>query len=314
MITDITVEDYQAIKLARIHTGRLTVVTGPTGSGKSGLIRAMKLVAFNARGTSYVRHGAKTCGAGLGFQGDGYTVAIHRGSRGADKYVVAELVAGSPALQEYTKLEGKVPEEVQRLLGLKEINFAGQHDMPYLLTDSGSQVARVLGELTNVTLVLDAAREANRRKLETQRDLRQAEARLTELKKQAQGFRGLKTRRDAALEAREHLECIDQITGAWQRLHALVEKLGGARNMLRAAEKHLELTSVPSGERMTELADQRERLAELLVTWNGELAEAYEAADEAQNCQDGETRLHGELHQALLDAGRCPTCGQVVSE
>jgi hypothetical protein len=41
------------------------------------------------------------------------------------------------------------------------LNFAQQFDMPFLLDDSGSKVAKILGEITNVNVLYAANRQAN---------------------------------------------------------------------------------------------------------------------------------------------------------
>jgi excinuclease UvrABC ATPase subunit len=55
-LSSVDIRDYQSqsIASARIPPGKLAVVTEPTGSGKSAVIRA-RLLAFNARGTDYIR-------------------------------------------------------------------------------------------------------------------------------------------------------------------------------------------------------------------------------------------------------------------
>ena len=63
----------------------------------------------------------------------------------------------------------------------------------------------MLGRLTNVTLLFDAAREANRRRLEVMGDLKRAEASLAALTEAAQRFRGMRERHAAVSEAEEAL-------------------------------------------------------------------------------------------------------------
>ncbi len=59
-LSSVDIRDYQSqsqsqsIASARIPPGKLAVVTEPTGSGKSAVIRE-RLLAFNARGTDYIR-------------------------------------------------------------------------------------------------------------------------------------------------------------------------------------------------------------------------------------------------------------------
>lgn len=307
MITDIVIEDYQAIKRADLALGQFTVVTGPTGSGKSAVIRAMKLVAFNARGTTYVRHGATTCRAVLGFAEETLAVAITRGGRGKDSYRIA---TAGPVVVELTKLAGAVPEEVSRLLKLSDLNFAGQFDRPYLLAETGSTVARVLGELTNVTLVFDAAREANRRRLEIARDLKAAEASVERLKDQALAYRGLKERRTAAFEAREHLDCMRQITQRVVRLSELASGCEHWRQVLSKAEASV--IEVPSADTLDTMMARIARLRSLYAQ-HGEAVRAARTWEKTADAEArGESAAHEALHEALVAAGVCPTCGQRV--
>jgi DNA repair protein SbcC/Rad50 len=319
VITDVEVENYQAIEKASLRLGRFTVVTGPTGSGKSAVIRAIKLVVFNARGTSYIRHGAKACKAALGFQGEIAVVGIERGGRGSDKYRLVTLDLDparldQPVVAEFTKLAGQVPPEVQAVLHLGEVNFAGQFDGPYLLGATGAQVARTLGELTNITLLFDAAREANRRKQDTSRQLKTAEQELAFLVAQAASFRTLAVRREAALEARERLASIDLMHEQIDRLHKLASEVARRTTELGIVRDWVSALEVPSAERVTFLHERLMRLRELsasIATWQQD-KERNDGEAESAEILEVDARLV--LHELLVEAGTCPTCGQAVSE
>ena len=309
MITDIAIEDYQALRKAQLRLGRLTVVTGPTGSGKSAVVRALKLVVFNARGTAYIRHGAKSCKA-IVQDDSGLTAGIVRGGRGQDAYTVNVL----GEKKTYTKLAGAVPEEVSALLALQDINFAGQFDRPFLLADSGSQVARALGELTNVTLVFDAAREANRRKLEIARELKSYEDMVRALTAAAQPFRTLKARRAAFMEARDRMDSLEYITDQRERLGALWSAFRQGIAAQSAAETRLAVLSAPSAEQLDLLGSRLGRLRNL----HSQYQQADQAARTTERQQQilavEEDKAHRALHEALVAAGTCPTCGQSVGE
>lgn len=312
MITDLEVANYQAIEKARIRLGRFTVVTGPTGSGKSALIRAIELVVRNARGTSYIRHGAKACQVAMGLEGSD-VVAIERGGRGADKYRVvrqADAPDDPPQVDTYTKLGGQVPREVSGTLRLGDINFARQFDSPYLLDATGGQVARTLGELTNITLLFDAAREANRRKQETGRQLKAAEQELAALVEQAASFRTLAERREAAIEAREHLACVDLIDDQLARLRQFQRERLRMHQESQELDRRVRFLEIPSTERMEHLRGRLNLLRALSRSIAFEQAEEERQEDRSAAAAMDEDDAHNALHELLVTAGVCPTCGR----
>lgn len=313
MLTHVEVENFQSLRKLSVELGRFTVVTGATGSGKSSLRRALELLAMNARGTDYISRGAKSCKVGAGDRDQGWFTAIERGTaRGKDSYRLAHMPQSGdePHVETWTKLGGEVPADVRDALKLSELNFARQLPfVPFLLDASGGEVARVLGRLTNVTLLFEAAREANRRRLEISADLKRAEARLASLTEQAQRFRGMKDRQQAVSEAESALERVRDISARIARLRALTDRLEAAQEALERSVP----PQVPSAERLEDLAAKLARARSLFTAFD----EATMAADGAKfaiaSAEETEIAAHERLHEVLVEAGHCPTCGQEVT-
>lgn len=314
MLSDIEIADYQSIKKASIRLGGFTVVTGPTGSGKSAVIRAMRTCCFNTRGKAFVRHGAKTATVVIGGRDEGFAVGIDRGAENRYRVVAPSGQPDDPLqVDTYTKLGGGVPEQVTDLLRMTQLNFAGQIDPPFLLTSSGSEVARTLGELTNVTLIFEAAREANRRRLAVAAELKRAEASLADLAVRAAQYRGLRQQREALTLAEQSYAVVAELRQKVSLLRFLILEAAKAKEALAVAASNLEAAETPSLEGIDKAAAAVARLRQL----RGELAAAVSAQDRQAKAAaagaEAQESAHRELHEALVDAGRCPTCGQQVS-
>jgi DNA repair ATPase RecN len=320
VLSRIEVRNYQSLRRADIPLGQFTVVTGRTGSGKSALFRALELLALNARGTSYVSHGQKSCSvtAGDGRLAVRLTRSVPR-SGGKNEYQVARLVPtpkpggeGWSACK-YTKLGGQVPPQVRELLGLTELNFAGQHDPPYLLSLPGTEIARRLGDLTNVSLVLGAAAEAGRIRKQHQRDLDAARAQRAALLAEAQEFAGLRERRAAVTAAGQALARAQATAASAGRLRALAARLEAAERAAAAARAEAARQAPPSLERLEALAARAARLRGLAGALEAAERDIARFAGQAERARADEHAAEQALHDALAAAGRCPVCGSTVT-
>lgn len=312
MIRSITVEGFQSLKGASLpRLGPFTVVTGPTGSGKSALIRALRLLAFNARGTAFVSRGESRCEVSVvddfievdGMGDEDMAFTITRGARGADSY---ELLIPDGVPRIFTKLGGQVPPEVAAAHGWAPINFAGQFDRPFLLAESAGEVARTLGSLTNVSLIFAAAREASRRKAALTAQVRAAEGEVRVLRERAASFAGIRERLDAARTAAEALKEHDRLSGE----AAVLRPLAGR---LRAAGAEVPVPPAPPS--LTELERLVFARTELLTLIRAAAVADQEfryARVDVAGYADVASRAERDARDLLERAGTCPLCGQLV--
>ena len=191
--------------------------------------------------------------------------------------------------------------------------FRSPGDPPYLLVVSGAEVARRLGELTNVSLVLGAAAEANRMRKQVQRDLDGARARRDALAAEVQQYAGLPERRKAASAAEAALATAQEAQAAAQRLRALAGRLEAAEAALAAASAEAARREPPSLAALDAALARASRLRELVIALQAAERDVTACRAAAAQAEREERGARERLHAAMAALGRCPLCGQSVS-
>jgi len=167
MLDHIRVSGFQSLRDVDIDLGRFTVIVGESGCGKSAFIRSLLKMSRNdavsgtSGGADWSHLPPAASNAVVTLDIDGHTVQWIKGKDNC--YVVDG--------EKLSKGGKGCPDEVQDSLKMRELgfggtdkyhlNFAQQFDMPFLLDDSGSKVAKILGEITNVNILYAANRQAN---------------------------------------------------------------------------------------------------------------------------------------------------------
>jgi DNA repair exonuclease SbcCD ATPase subunit len=241
------VKGFQSLRDVDISLGKFTVILGESGTGKSAFIRSvLKFVRNDAvSGTSggepWSHLPPSVPNAEVDLSVDNHKL---RWVKGRDnKYVID----GSPL----SKVGKGCPDEVQDVLRMRELsfdgadkyhlNFAQQFDMPFLLDDSGSKVAKILGEITNVNILYAANREANARKTQASRTLTVRKEDLdkqTELLKEFVELpskkRALAQMRELEAQMLEKVELYKQLFSYSTRILRLMELTADSQSRLTA--------------------------------------------------------------------------------
>ena len=147
MLEKLLIQNFQCHeKLVVEFDPRVTTITGPSDSGKSAVLRALRWVMTNnPQGTAHVREGADFAAVRLIV--DGRTIKRTRG-KSKNEYKLDEA--------EYKAFGVDVPEPIAKLLNTQPINFQGQHDSPYWFSLSPGQVSRELNAIIDLGVIDDA--------------------------------------------------------------------------------------------------------------------------------------------------------------
>ncbi|MED3571917.1 AAA family ATPase [Cytobacillus praedii] len=135
----------------------LNVITGPSDSGKTAFIRAVRWVAFNEpQGEAFVNE--KVGEAVVAIYLDNGAIITKRRRKGKTSYLLQQSEDGEGSLYE----KSEVPEEVKHLLQIEKqtfgdfetaLNFAFQLDAPFLISETPSAGAKILGKLAGTESV-----------------------------------------------------------------------------------------------------------------------------------------------------------------
>lgn len=320
MLTSLRLKGFQSWQDGAIPLGWFTVVTGPTGSGKSGSVRALQLVAFNRRGDGFIARGAPAAVVMLtetDGRGGSCAVAIKRTRSGkvGDLYKLVVTPPGGDRSEEtFTKLAGAVPGDVAKVLRLDpKLNFAGQFDMPYLVAANGGDVAKELARLTNVDLVFRASAEAGRRRKGFERDAKVADLRAGQLREELALYKGLPARRKAIVEAEQLADGIEAKVAQLTRLRSLAVRLETETAAAAQLAQVAVATRPPSLAKIEAKGARLTQLRGLICVLRQAQADAERWAAEVTLAGEREQEAHQALHAALVAAGSCPTCGQLVA-
>lgn len=191
-IQEVTIEGYQSHvhSTFRLSPG-LTVITGPSDAGKTAIIRALRWFAFNEpTGEAFlhtirnpdgtVKEAVDQVKVSVTFD-NGVTVTKTR-RKGKTTYTHSLF----PTAWE----KAEIPPEIKETLGLVKqqygdfetcLNFAFQLDAPFMLSESASVGAKVLGKLAGTEIVDKSISEVNKKTHQTRIDISYADKQIGEI-------------------------------------------------------------------------------------------------------------------------------------
>jgi DNA repair ATPase RecN len=123
---------------------QITTIVGPTDVGKSSSLRGLKWACLNLpAGDGFIRFGSK--GADCLIKVDGHIIIRRRMTDGENLYSMDGV--------EYRAFGQGVPEPIQKVLRLSDLNFVDQHDPQYWFTLSAGEVSRQLNTIVDLGII-----------------------------------------------------------------------------------------------------------------------------------------------------------------
>jgi len=185
MIESVTIHNFQSHKKStlKFHEG-INAITGITDGGKSSVIRSIRLAAQNKpRGEGYRSDWGGDTEVIVNVTNKENLVEITR-CKGDNKNEYRIKGIEDP----YEALHTDVPEEIQNILNIAEVNIQSQHDSYFLLTETAGQVAKQFNKLAGlevmdkmIKLVNSKIKEINAEEIESKKKLKETNEKIESL-------------------------------------------------------------------------------------------------------------------------------------
>lgn len=262
MISQLTVQGFQSIENDTLDLAPVTLVVGKNYSGKSAIAnRALLALATNKQGDEFIQQGQKEARVSVVLD-DGQEITWTKARGKGGEYALCNLKEHDVEARTFTKTAGQVPEEITEALGIRPIviddtfsllpQIQRQWDPPFLVGESGSRIARALGKLTKIDVIVTAQMSTRKK-----RD-RHGKARETEEETHGR----LTEQREALPPVEELRDDLTLIQSALERAESLEENIASTRTLtaeLRKTQRVMAVDLVP-------VREQIEQAQALLVT------------------------------------------------
>lgn len=156
-IDRITLINFQGHKKLVIDLEPCTTIIGPSDSGKSSIIRALRWVCLNKpSGIEFLRHGSKNVSVSLWVDG---TKVLRK--RNTTNNIYSMLVDGEKEARIYRSFVRGVPTDIEEVLRVSDYNFQSQHDSHFWFSLSPPQLSKELNKMVQLDQMDDAMQVMN---------------------------------------------------------------------------------------------------------------------------------------------------------
>ena len=161
MLKKLVLKDVQSHKKSVLNFSHgVNVIIGPSGAGKTAIVRALNWLVFNKAPSNITSHWSNSSSVYAIF--DNHKVKRIRNKR-TNIYKLDSHT--------FTSFGKSVPNDVVNAINMNEINFQYHTDPYFLLNYSPPEVARYLNKVINLSIIDNTIKNANSEKLKLQRSI-----------------------------------------------------------------------------------------------------------------------------------------------
>jgi len=337
----IRIENFQCHEALDIQfDSKITTICGPSDTGKSAILRAIRWVAFNRpRGEGFRRHGSDKTSISILFS-NGWRV---RRLRGKENCYQTKSPGEDSVSHKYKAMGTDVPEGVSQILNLGPENFQSQHDPLFWFSLTAGEVAKEINSIVDLTVIDDAMAHVARLVRKTKSEIDVVQDRLGEAEADAKETEHAVELHADFIRLKESQERLEGLTDARNGLSLLLEQMDdalvdcmgfseaadeGARALAQVVRFANELTQLdtlasilqkigivqeevarelPNMDSMTEMLDHTRSVSRRHEELDTDVAELRKAVKIAYRAKKSLEMAEGDLAAEL--GGQCPLCG-----
>jgi chromosome segregation ATPase len=247
MLQRLRIRNFQIHKdVDLIFDPKITSIIGQSDVGKSSLLRAIRWLALNKpRGDGFMRVGESSMTVAAKF---GKTAVRRHRDKSDNLYQIGKE-------KTYRAFGNDVPNAVQALVNLDEINFQQQHDPPFWFSLSAPEVGRQLNKIVDLEVIdrvtkklsadirsRKAALDVTQQRLDDATELVEQTSFVKELDEE---LSVLETRDAKIKKARQRAYslagCLSDLATQIKRRESLVDKVNDAEAVIKAGKAKFDL-------------------------------------------------------------------------
>lgn len=294
ILRKLQIRNFRRNKRLDVVLDRVTVFRGPSGSGKSSLIGALKWVTINQpSGTSFIHWGRKRTAVRLRL--DKNSIIRTRTDR-QNTYHLND--------QRFAAFGAGVPAPIAKLLNMGVLNFQRQHAGPFWFRETAGEVSRQLNAIVNLELIDKTLANLGKKQRETKVRLQDVESRIETARGEKRRFAYVRAVESRLRTLNATIEAQKAGRKRAERLSALIEQ-AKELDVLRSRSTPNIRPLLTLCKKYRKGREQYEKLAALFGT--------------AENYEEGMVQLQVALQNnqrnlKRIMGKRCPLCGNPIRQ